>query len=423
MRRGELTGTSGGLAVLLATQPAPTETSPLRDRSSDIPDLRVRRAQDYVHGTAAVFNVRDLGARGDGATDDTPALQRALDAAGAVGGTVLLPAGAYRFGAALGIRGDRTELLGLGGSRLVAATTLDRLIDSNNFSYLHFQGLTIEGAGVQQVGGRGTIHLDGGSRYCVVSQCRIVDAPGTAIADDGTRNKIVHNIVDGTGEHGIYSSSGMESVYHGNHLRRVGRVARATLGCHGISLAGSRSCAVTGNTVEDANGIGIVLRDGSRYCTVRSNAVGAGTDRHIALGTASDCNIVGNNLSRVPAGADAIRIDGGGRFVIADNVISRTTAGGAGIRWTTAQVTGGDDVYGNLILLDGEAISQWAIDADSDALADVRIHGNTIRAINGAAPPGAIRVQGGTRVVVYGNHTTSLPTGVRRPGSTLRIPS
>jgi parallel beta-helix repeat protein len=371
----------------------------------DQPDLRLLRLHDYLRRSPGVFNVRDLGARGDGVADDTDPIQRALDRAGAVGGAVLLPAGIYRFSRPLGVRGDRTELLGLGGSRLVAALQLDRLIDSNDFSRLTFQGLTIEGTGVQAVGGRGTIHLDGRSRQCLVSHCRIVNAPGTAIADDGERNTIVHNVVDGTGEHGIYSSSGVESLYQRNHLHRVGRVPGATLGCHGISLAGSVDCAVSGNTVDDAAGAGIVLRDGARRCTVRSNAVVRGTDRHIALGTASDCNIVGNNLTGVPAGIDAIRIDGGGRFVIADNRIERRSPGGAGIRWTTAAVTGGDVVYGNVILLDGRAISQPGIDADTDALADVRIHDNTIRAVNGAAPPGAIRVRGGTRVAVYANRT------------------
>ena len=162
---------------------------------------------------------------------------------------------------------------------------------------------------------------------------------------------------------------------------------------------------MVGNTVDDADGVGIVLRDDARFCTIRDNAIGAGTDRHIALGTARDCNIVGNALRRVAAGVDAVRIDGGGRYVIADNVIRRTTAGGAGIRWTTADVTGGDDVYGNLIVLDGAAITQWGIDADSDTLVDVRIHGNTIKAINGAVPPGTVRVRGGTRVSVYANDT------------------
>jgi hypothetical protein len=45
---------------------------------------------------ASVFNLADFGAVGDGATDDGPAFQRALDAvAGAGGGTLFVPAGVY----------------------------------------------------------------------------------------------------------------------------------------------------------------------------------------------------------------------------------------------------------------------------------------------------------------------------------------
>lgn len=43
-----------------------------------------------------VFNVHDFGARGDGITDDTKAIQSALDAAETGGGTVYMPAGEYR---------------------------------------------------------------------------------------------------------------------------------------------------------------------------------------------------------------------------------------------------------------------------------------------------------------------------------------
>jgi len=46
----------------------------------------------------AVHNVRDYGARGDGRTKDTAAIQRALDAAAREGGTVLLPPGRYLSG-------------------------------------------------------------------------------------------------------------------------------------------------------------------------------------------------------------------------------------------------------------------------------------------------------------------------------------
>ncbi len=45
--------------------------------------------------TTSVFNVLDFGAKGDGKTPDSPAIQKALDAAGAVSGTVYFPAGKY----------------------------------------------------------------------------------------------------------------------------------------------------------------------------------------------------------------------------------------------------------------------------------------------------------------------------------------
>ncbi len=44
---------------------------------------------------AAAFNVRHFGAKGDGRTPDSAAIQKALDAAGAVKGTVFFPAGEY----------------------------------------------------------------------------------------------------------------------------------------------------------------------------------------------------------------------------------------------------------------------------------------------------------------------------------------
>src|ERR1039458_1560844 len=44
---------------------------------------------------SSVFNVLEFGAKGDGKTPDSEAIQKALDAAGAVSGTVYLPAGRY----------------------------------------------------------------------------------------------------------------------------------------------------------------------------------------------------------------------------------------------------------------------------------------------------------------------------------------
>jgi len=54
------------------------------------------RADDGAATGGTVFDVRDFGAKGDGKTPDSAAIQRALDAAGRVRGTVRFPAGVYR---------------------------------------------------------------------------------------------------------------------------------------------------------------------------------------------------------------------------------------------------------------------------------------------------------------------------------------
>jgi len=49
-----------------------------------------------VSGTTAVFDVKAYGAKGDGASIDTPAINKAIEAASAQGGaTVRFPAGTY----------------------------------------------------------------------------------------------------------------------------------------------------------------------------------------------------------------------------------------------------------------------------------------------------------------------------------------
>ena len=59
--------------------------------------------QDCVEAptSALVINVKDKGAKGDGETDDTAAIQAAIDEVGGTDGTVLVPKGAYMVDASL----------------------------------------------------------------------------------------------------------------------------------------------------------------------------------------------------------------------------------------------------------------------------------------------------------------------------------
>jgi hypothetical protein len=66
-------------------------------------EARARGRAGSPVAAAATLNLRDFGAVGDGATDDAPALQRALDAlASAGGGTLFVPAGRYAISTPVG---------------------------------------------------------------------------------------------------------------------------------------------------------------------------------------------------------------------------------------------------------------------------------------------------------------------------------
>jgi hypothetical protein len=109
-RRRLLAGGAAGAgalgAGLLAARPAHAQLGPPDDR--------------YVFRTRVPFNVKDFGAEGDGSTDDTAAIQAALDEG--PGGAVFLPPGRYSI-TGIVIPSD-TELFGAGwSSQLVIRST------------------------------------------------------------------------------------------------------------------------------------------------------------------------------------------------------------------------------------------------------------------------------------------------------------
>lgn len=69
------------------------------------------------------FNARGFGAMGDNVSDDTPAIQAAVDAAVAAGGGVVrIPAGLYRISAPITWDADRVAVEGDGGSTRIIVT-------------------------------------------------------------------------------------------------------------------------------------------------------------------------------------------------------------------------------------------------------------------------------------------------------------
>jgi hypothetical protein len=99
-----------------------------------------------VTGTALrrYLNVRDYGAVGDGGTDDTLAIQAALDDVGIVGSCeVVFPAGTYLISAPL-VPKDNTTLTGEGyGSTLTVATVINSAVGKGFLQATDIQNLSV----------------------------------------------------------------------------------------------------------------------------------------------------------------------------------------------------------------------------------------------------------------------------------------
>lgn len=75
------------------------------------------------HAVDRVYDVRDYGAKGDGKTDDSAAIQAAIAAAGTGGGTVSLTASSYLLGSPLTLSAPHVHLRGTGDSFWTAGGT------------------------------------------------------------------------------------------------------------------------------------------------------------------------------------------------------------------------------------------------------------------------------------------------------------
>jgi polygalacturonase len=124
-------------------------------------------------------NVRDKGAKGDGRTDDTAALQRAIDEVGGKDGTVLVPDGVYMLDATepkrVLLKSRLTLKLSAGATLKVIpnAEKLYQLLTISNVSHVTVLGGTLEGDRNEHLGAGGEwgmgIWITNGAKQVTVS--------------------------------------------------------------------------------------------------------------------------------------------------------------------------------------------------------------------------------------------------------------
>jgi hypothetical protein len=343
---------------------------------------------------AAVFNVRDLGAVGDGRTDDTGAIQAALDlAAASGGGTVLLPAGTYLV-SPTGSRwlrvGSHTTVQGDGPTATVVrvrdaagdyATVFGQAspavlvqdvrfagfrVDQNparnvtadvragvaaraqNAIYLTtFDGVTVEGVAVDPAAGVNTLTFNGvTARGAAIRGCRIRFVKGRSLAPGGYDNSAVY-------------IHGERFVVSGNRFENGSSPADAV---SAIEIHGGPGGVVSGNQISGYLAGVLVVSEGATEPALASN----------------DFAITGNAISGAAAGIQLWGLTGRAlrNVTVAGNVISIANGSLAASSYVgialqnegvSGQVQGDHDgvvITGNTITMDREDRGGYAF-ADS----------------------------------------------------------
>jgi polygalacturonase len=160
-----------------------------------------------ISGVGTIFNVRSFGAVGDGKSIDSPAINRAIEAAGATGGTVYFPAGRYAC-YSLRLKSAVTLYLDQGGVIVAADTPREGTTsgydpaESNapweafqDFGHNHWHNSLIWGENIHGVAilGPGLIWGRGLARGHDDPELPIAEAPG--VGNKAIALKNCHNVI------------------------------------------------------------------------------------------------------------------------------------------------------------------------------------------------------------------------------------
>lgn len=221
-------------------------------------------------------SVKDLGAVGDGVTDDTTAIQAALTAA--AGGMLIIPAGTYMVSDDLTVPSN-TAVLGMGRG----VTTIKRITGSatyvignsdktNGNTHITLRSLTIDG----NRSGTSDIPQRWGAYFSRVGYCTFDDVEFKSCDSDGFVLEFAYKCTvrgcyaTNNNKPGIYLSATDHCSVIGC---KVYDQTSASTTAAGFQLSSTWFCTFVGNVAENCPFAGLHMTRDTRHCTIVGNAL------------------------------------------------------------------------------------------------------------------------------------------------------
>lgn len=324
--------------------------------------LDLTQSEPTLSAYGMLADVRDWGAKGDGATDDTAAINSAISAC-AGKAALWLPSLTFLVSAHLSLLSS-TYILGTPSSIIQASTGFnDRILWADGTGGSPLSNIRLEGFVVQGNGASDTmstnefdavtdlwllnLRIKNTQGYnpiqcqaCTRAQVRgcVVESPPASdcIALSGCIDSAVEGcLAYDPYDTGVVLAAGCDHcVASGNTVKRV---SAGLANAQSIAVSGSTFCVVAGNTVNGGGksqfGI-IVLQDGNTlaFCsdiTIASNVVSGAGLVGIALGTLTRGELVGNEVSG--SGNHGIAMTDCVHVAVAGNTSMNAASGYSGI--------------------------------------------------------------------------------------------